>query len=376
MRAIVCLVLLAAAWLSSKAADQPSPGKETFRVIHLHVLQPDGKPAVHRDVELHGFDRRALGPVMFLGNEPGDTERARKSGWLFTTDDHGDVTVRIWNLAGWEDKAGRPGWGTYILVVPPGPDNAGGVSQRFWTYNDVDSKNLWWNGGEWGNPMPLPPAGLHLAMALQNGYTLYGRLVDDRDHRTPLPGVKVHTANDLHVDTHTGYGGAIFQKSATTDANGEFKIEHLFYAPLYLDIEGLWMETEGRNGWQPQRKRVLDPPLGNGERINFGVVVHSTYHYTGTITDSQGQPVAGVDVFAGISSQPEPMTWGDEHHFEHSTTDAQGHFDLPASTPWARFIAAEDKTHGRVDYAKSWDDADPPLAPGKYDMQFGTTPKH
>ena len=358
---------------SSRATTAES---ETFRVIHLHVLQPDGQPAFHRDVELRGLDRRALGPIPFLNEfAPATSDQTRKAceqGWLFTTDDHGDITARIGNFAGWKDESGRPGWGTYIFVVQPGPDDAGATSQRFWTYDSTDAKNLWWNGGEWGQPLPLPPEGFHLTMSLQNGFTLYGKLADDRDHRTPVPGVNISTWNDLHVDTHTGYGGEIFQHAAVSDANGEFKILHLFHARLYLTMDALWMTTE-HDGWPTQPEHALDAPLDQGLRITCGVLVHPAFHYTGTVTDVQGQPVAAADVVAGISSEPKAETYGDTHHFERTKTDAQGHYDLAASSPWGTFLEAEDPTHGRVDLA--WPGYDsPPIPPGKYDLIFPAIP--
>jgi hypothetical protein len=349
---------------------------ETFRVVHLHVLQPNGQPAAHRDVELRGLDRRALGPIPFLsdtGEKPSDeVQKARQEGWLFTTDEHGDITAPIGDFAGWKDAGERPGWGTYILVVQPGPDDAGAASSRFWTYDSTDSKHLFWNGGEWGQPLPLPPEGLRLTMALQEGYTLYGKLVDDRDHRTPVPNVSIATWNDLGVDTHTGYGGEIFGHSVVTDAQGDFHISHLYHARLHLRMDALWMTTE-QNGWQTQQEHSLEPPADMALRITCGVLLHPVFHYMGTVTDAQGRPVAGADVIAGISSEPTPSTYEDEHNFEHATTDKQGHFDLAASTPWCRFISTEDKAHGRVDFGDV-QEQDASYPPGRYDMQFPETP--
>jgi hypothetical protein len=371
LRRLFLLACLTLSWGAATAQDTASTA-ETFRVVHLHVLTADGKPAANRQVELRGFDRRELGPLPFLGDTASATKddfaQAQRSGWLFTTNSKGVVTVPIGDFAGWQDKEDRPGWGTYTLVIPPGPNDAGGVSQRFWTYDAKDSQNLWWNGGEWGQPLPLPPEGLQLTIALQKGYTLYGQLVDDRDHRTPVPGVNISTWNDLGVDTHTGYGGQIFQHAAVTDANGEFKIEHLYHARLHLEMDALWMTTE-HNGWQAQPEHWLDAPNETGLRINCGVLIHPLFHYTGTVTDAEGKPVAGADVTGGISSEAMPTDWGDDHHFEHAATDAQGHFDLAASTPWCRFLSAEDKTHGRTDFEDKPSGAEV-LPPGRYDMQF------
>jgi hypothetical protein len=39
-------------------------GHETFRLVRMRVLNADGSAAVHRDVYLQGWDRRAIGPLL------------------------------------------------------------------------------------------------------------------------------------------------------------------------------------------------------------------------------------------------------------------------------------------------------------------------
>jgi hypothetical protein len=290
-----------------------------------------------------------------------------------TTDARGRVTVRIGDFAGWEDKEGRPGWGVYGLVIEPGPNDAGAVSQRFWS-GPPDESPLERNWPpEWGQPLPLPREGLHLTMCLHKDFTFYGRLVDDRDHRTPLANVTVRTWNDLQIDTPTGFGGQIFAHTATTNSNGEFEIPHEYCNKLYVDLGGLWMTTE-HDGWIPQEEDVLDPPADNGLRLEFGVLINQTFHYTGIVTDAQGQPVADADVVIGISSQPKAESWGDTHHFERAKTNAEGKYDLAASSPWGTFLEAEDKVHGRVDL--KWPGYDsPPIPPGRHDLTFPGKPQ-
>ncbi len=365
--------------LSLTALDPLIANEETFRVIHLQVLQVDGEPDANRDVELRGFDRTNIGPIPFLYDNavapptPDDFRKARLSGWLFTTNSKGEVDVPIGNFAGWKDKKNRPGGGSYAFVVEPGPDDAGAVSQRFWIpANTSDMKFIWWDG-EWGIPVPLPSNGLHLAMAVQKGVPLYGQLVDDRDHRTPVPNIVINTWNDLNVDTHTGYGGEIFRHSTRSDANGEFRIDHLFYAKLHLKPDAVWMTSSQGGKWVTQDEDVLDPPNEQGARVTMGIIVNPDFHYTGTVKDAMGIPVANADVVVGISSEPKAETYGDTHHFERTKTDAQGHYDLAASSPWGTFLEAEDPTHGRVDLA--WPGYDsPPIPPGKYDLIFPAIP--
>jgi hypothetical protein len=364
---------------SFRAAASDTPSADTYRLVHVQVLGADGKPAVHRDIYLRGWDRRALGP--FLAWPPGSDFHgsqltdASKHGWLYTTDDHGDASVRIGDFAGWKQEVELPGWGTYALLVAPGPDDAGGVSQRIWCGAAGDSMGNFYDGSDWGDPLPLPSEGMSISMALHPGFTLYGRVVDNHNHHTPLANVTVTTSDDLGVDTHTGYGGEIFSHSAITDSNGEFQIPHLYAAAkLHLDFSALWMTTNIGGKWRAQGEHVLNPPNGSSLRLDFGLNSQPDFHFTGTVTDARGQPVAGADVVVGISSTPKAENYGDTHHFERTTTDAQGHYDLAASSPWGTFLEAEDKTHGRVDL--KWPGYDsPPIPPGKYDLTFPVIPK-
>jgi hypothetical protein len=354
------------------------PGRETFRLVRMQVLNADGSAAVHRDVYLQGWDRRATGPLLGQAFESfitsNDRLKARKSGWLFTTDDQGKVTVRIGDFAGWKDDAYRPGWGTYGLLINPGPNDSGAISQRFCADPSNEASPNMDGSPEWGQPLPLPPEGVSLTMRLQPGFTLYGRLVDNRDHRTPLPKVSVVTWNDLQIDTHTGFGGQVFAHSTTTDANGEFQIPHEFRNKLYVRLGGLWMTTL-HNEWIPQEQDVIDPSGENAMRIEFGVLVNQKFHYTGRVTDSAGKPVADADVVVGISSQPKAESYGDTHHFERTKTDADGKYDLAATSPWGTFLEAEDTIHGRIDLIGHGYDS-PPIPPGRYDLNFPAKPKN
>jgi hypothetical protein len=226
---------------------------------------------------------------------------------------------------------------------------------------------------EWGQPLPLPPAGIHITMCLHTGFTLYGRLVDDRDHRMPLPNVTVRTWNDLLIDTHTGFGGQIFLHEAVTDSNGEFQIPHEFNNKLYVNLGGIWMTTL-HDAWVPQEEDIIDPPADNGLRLECGVVINEKFHYTGRVTDARGKPVADADVVVGISSQPKADSYGDTHHFERTKTNAKGMYDLAATSPWGTFLDAEDGTHGRVDL--KWPAYDlPPIPPGRHDLSFPVKPQ-
>jgi hypothetical protein len=375
-----CVILAMFGTISSlRGADTAAPAK--FRLVHVQVLEADGRPALHRDVYLRGWDRGALGPSADFEFPvgPDDLAKARTSGWIFTTDDHGRLTVRLGNFAGSKDKAGRPGWGVYALLVDQRPNEAGAVSQRF-CYGPAKGRVHETDyPAEWGRILTLPPAGRALTMRVQTGFTLRGRLVDDRDHRTPLPNVTVTTWNDLGIDTHTGYGGQIFFHTATTDADGEFEIPHEYHNKLYFKLggfpygTGLWMTTRDDDRWIPQEEDIIDPPVNGDLRLEFGVLINQKFHYTGRVTDAAGKPVSDADVEAGISSQPKADTYADTHHFERTKTDADGKYDLAASSPWATFLTAEDKVHGHVDLA--WPGYDsPPIPPGTYNLTFPAKP--
>jgi hypothetical protein len=102
--------------------------------------------------------------------------------------------------------------------------------------------------------------------------------------------------------------------------------------------------------------------------------MNQEFHYIGTVTDADGKLVPDADVVIGISSQPKAESWGDTHHFERTKTDAEGKYDLAASSPWGTFLEAEDKVHGRVDL--KWPGYDsPPIPPGRYDLTFPVKPR-
>jgi hypothetical protein len=380
---LLAVILILVSHVDLARGADASPAPLAYRLVLAQIFGVDGRPAAHRDVCLRGWERRCLGPL--LGWPPGtgfsgeaiDQAELRRDGWLYTTDAEGKVTVRIGDFAGWEQPHELPGWGIYALLVAPGPVDAGGVSQRFCACapkEDLASQNRFYGFGEWGALLPVTPEGLHVTMALNEGYTLHGQVVSADEAHRPLPNVVVNTYNDLAVDTHTGMGGEVFLSSATTDDRGEFTMEHLYFAQLHLEFGGLWMSTKRGDAWQVQETGTLAAPeRDNAENIEFGVELHPNFHYTGTVTDAQCQPVEGAEVVAGISSHPRADTWVDSHHFERTTTDAQGHYDLAASSPWATFLEAEDKPHGRVDLeSPGYDSA--PIPPGKYDLAFPATP--
>jgi protocatechuate 3,4-dioxygenase beta subunit len=133
------------------------------------------------------------------------------------------------------------------------------------------------------------------------------------------------------------------------------------------------MTTNQGGKWVVQEDDVLAPPDDQGVRVTMGIIVNPEFHYTGSVKDAQGLPVAGAEVVLGTPSQPKADSWDDSHRFGRTTTDAHGQYDLSASSPWGTFLEAEDKTHGRVDL--KWPGYDsPPIPPGRYDLVFPAKP--
>lgn len=138
-----------------------------LRDVRVVVLGLDGKPAPNRTARLIGLSRGSTRPF-----EASAAAAARVSGWDFQTDKDGQFIVVFGEFKSWEDKAGRPGWGNYALIVDPSPFDAGAVSPYIVHQTDP----VWGrDANEWGKPLRLPPNGLDVTLQIKKGVTLKGR---------------------------------------------------------------------------------------------------------------------------------------------------------------------------------------------------------
>jgi hypothetical protein len=207
----------------------PSPTSNPhLRTIQVKVLDLNGKLAPRRQAHLVGLSRGSFRP------EPGS---ASLRHWDFATDAKGRFSIRLGEFDTWNDPEGRPGWGTYALVVDRAGNDAGAVSNVFVasTKNDIEPPSDEW---EWGRILSVPPKGMPLVLQAKRGLVLEGHLRDLAHPGRPLAGIAIYTNNDLHADSHTAHGGEILTQSAVTDADGAFTIRHVYPVTFYVGVGG------------------------------------------------------------------------------------------------------------------------------------------
>lgn len=341
------------------AGEKPG-GAENFREVRGLVLGMDGRPAADRTVHLVGLSR---------GAQHFPSEPTREAGWDFRTDAEGRFTAKLGGFRAAEKDDGRPGWGIYALVVDPEGREAGAVSPKILNFEANGAEA---GADEWGSPVALPPAGLDLTLRIQKGVTLIGRVLDYSDPTKPLANVTVETYNDLHADTHTGRGGEIYRRRATTDENGQFAIAQIYPGAFSVavgeDGEVSWLRTLQNGKWVDD---VLDTitlsPDGEVGRLEIQAAARPLFRYFGKVADKSGKPVAGAKVTYGVSYRREPQTWEDYHSYRSTESKRDGTYEIFLATPWIRGMDAEAQGYQRVD---RWKDDDSSYAPGEYGFEL------
>jgi hypothetical protein len=265
--------------------------------------------------------------------------------------------------------------GTYALFVDPSPQDAGAVSQRFFHFAGSDgAASQLKSDDEWGAFLNLPPQGLSITLQIQAGVTLEGRIWDYTHPDLPVSGVKVSISNDLHADSHTGWGGAIFQKQVVSDAQGRFVIKHIFPVKFYASLDGLYSEDGGAYWLKTKINGQWDETVGDeiapksDEKVvhlELMAAKDAVFRYFGKVADANGQPISGAKVTFGMSWHNFPRTWSDEHNYESATTDASGRYEIKLGTPWVRGMDSEAEGWKRLD---RWNDEGPAFSPGEYNF--------
>ena len=224
-----------------------------------------------------------------------------------------------------------------------------------------------------------------LTMQLKVGRTITGVVVDPEGKA--LPGMEVRTFHDLHVLSHTGSGGEIFKLRATTDAEGRFRIEHIYPVSCAIRAAGgeestwAWVRTRSTvttpkassTRWQNRAWEKIPEMIGmSGLDLMIVMARHApTYHYFGKVTDASGHPMGGLHIWAGVSRHAKPEDYGDEHYFEFADTDAQGNWVLEASSPYVRFFSVRPnaKSYESLGGADYENDEVGLAEPGEYNFQ-------
>jgi hypothetical protein len=349
---------------------------QNLRLIRVQVLDLNGDPAPRRQAHLIGLSRGSFRPDVDGSN------RRSLPHWDFTTDAKGHFRVKLGEFNTWEDPERRPGWGTYALIVDGDGKDAGSVSNEFTAAKKIDTEPPP-RGWEWGSILSVPPEGIELVLRVRKGLVLKGHLSDVDRPGHPLAGISIYTNNDLYADSHTGYGGEIFNQNTLTDADGAFTIRQIYPVKFYVGVggprgfrdkswsraqnQGYWLKTKSDGRWEDEVRDALLPK--EGEEIIYlemmGTALPS-FAYSGRVLDDQNLPIAGAKVSFGLSYHSHTTTHEDSHSYPDVTTDSQGNYALMLGTPWVRGVAVEAKGYVRFD--KWTESGAPTIHPGKYNF--------
>jgi hypothetical protein len=191
---IAVLCLLAFAGSIRKAPADPSPYVPAGIVaLPVTVMMPDGRPARETTITLSSMERMMLQIGL-------DGERLDP----VITDTAGSATLHYPTQIAAKDNPART-WSALPLyaLVAPQEGHAGAITGLPERVADGDS----------------------LTIRITEGYSLKGSMVDKNGE--PLKGISVRINHDLKAETHTGYGGEIWERKTQTDGEGRFTFQHV-----------------------------------------------------------------------------------------------------------------------------------------------------
>ena len=380
---LVIIVCLAAAF--EHAASARTTAKWRFRSLHVRVLDKDRRRVAGAKVQLRGLDRDAIGTLSERETSKlGLFEKARKyQGWDFTADRSGEFTARFGKFREYDYAHATgieaPGFGEFYFVAEK-EGSAGAVSSMIANYSKEeaqfhqDEDNRYGEYCEWMHEdyrrLVLDDRSERdegLVLRFQRGLALSGQVIDSQEK--PIPGATIRLFHDLHADTHTGYGGEIFERTMTTDGAGRFQFAHVYPNTFYLDLDraGYWIRTRVRRRWVEGRADEITP-REDESLIELLLIAadESPYRYRGRVTDEQGRPIAGAKVSVYASLHSPSRTFEDDHdHHIAARTGADGVYDLGADSPYVRYFTIE--ADGFENGDESGDDDDL-YSPGRYDF--------
>lgn len=333
--------------------------------IHVRVLEQDGQPARGRKVALFDLSQWAA-----RGDEG---EKESDPHWNFVTDAHGHLVVKLHDDDGDE---GIPGWGVYALYVRARPRDAGAFSPYLVHLKTTELRDEELSARshlEWGRPLGVTTKRMELALRIQRGFTVTGRVMKYPRGRTPWPGVEVYGAYDLNAATRTGYGGNLAGPETKTDAQGRFTLRHVYPSLCHLGLSEAWIETKRSGRWRENEdlsEQVKPPRQGAKFSLEMMAARAGSFRYFGHVENEAHEPLAGITVTFGLSSQPHATRYS--HRGTDTTTDGNGNYEMRTDTPWVPWITVEAK--GFQTIHRSNDD-DAPLRPGRYDLTLRVDPK-
>ncbi|MBX7244778.1 MAG: hypothetical protein K1X53_04725 [Candidatus Sumerlaeaceae bacterium] len=343
--------------LSVQGAGNSQPSE---RLLHVHILDPKGKPASGIVAELKTADRAEIGlPHRMDYQTTYVTNRDGKFTVRFDLHDFWDRQTTSTNPLPGRDKLG----GRY-LVVDPSTTHSGAVSPRI--VNSPYPDNYFRN--EWGSAIPLGSKPSRVTMRLRKGIEVEG-VVETLEGK-PVPNHSVQIQHDLHAGTHTGYGAELWTTSTETDRKGRFHFHNVHPVQFEMAAGGSWVETI-LNG-KSIKDNVGRIPVATDAK-SMSIVVRLSegkkYRYYGRVSNEAGKPVTGLRISFGVSNPRRPGDYEDYQDFEHVETDSDGKYQYFNDVPWLRFIK-----FGKTDFLPRAS-AESQLPPGKYDYVLNSNGK-
>ncbi|HSI64101.1 MAG TPA: hypothetical protein VLE43_13320 [Candidatus Saccharimonadia bacterium] len=380
------VLLLSSVLLTSgiRAVDEPehppananpavSFQKGKVREMKISLLDEAGSLMPAATVELYSMERGGRSPDLeSTSKEPANP------WWTFTTDNKGMLVARFpVTHDAWDESV--PNQGDFYFVAQL-PDGRKAMSPRI--FHDMDREAAReYEPNEWEATQErvFTDETGELTMQLTKGHTITGVLLTTEGK--PLGKKTISATHDLHIQSHTGYGGDIFSVKATTGEDGRFTLEHVYPVDCTFAIEGeghwartqVTLKSKEQNSvrWVESAPSVASLPLDTSISLKIEVAPKApTYRYHGQVVDGNGKPLPGLVVTAGVSFHDTPETYADSHHFDTTTTDASGHWTLDVESPWVRFLDVRIKEHEEPLYSEDYESDDVGLAaPGEYNFK-------
>ncbi len=228
---------------------------------------------------------------------------------IAVSDAHGVFRVKFGNYdvdTANEKKLPRTGYGRYCFVVHPTKEHAGGLSPVF--LHGIKPEEAYLERGD--RVVALDKRHQNFVIQLYQGISVDGRIVDTKGR--PLANDGILIRHNLHMASHTGAGGEIFEQTATSDKNGEFTFERVYpcyYEILKQDSGHHWLHAKfGSSEWREpdgtsksDNADDFDWPGGEFDEDHDSILITAgaeLLRYHGRVTDQDGRPIdkAGVDL--------------------------------------------------------------------------------
>ncbi len=358
MRSIVILAMLAFSFSAVGSAQETLPAQRELRCT---VLDVDGEPTSGTLLYMIGLGRSNL---MLL------EDAKKKPDWQFRTDANGRFTVsfQVKSISAYEE--GGMGTGSYSLIALPGPKDVGIISPRIINPRPDETIEPDYMEGEWGRHVILSDLPTSLNLQLRKGLPVSGTAYDMDDK--PVPDMDVVLVRDAGAETHTGYGGEIWQQGAKTNEQGQFVFPRVHPGPFVLHPAFVWMQSRSNTGEWIDGGAAHDrlEAESSGANVDMKGIRNGEFIYEGTVKDEVGNPIANAEVTVAVSRHNPPQGWSDFHRFRETKTDANGRYEFRLDSPFVRFLKA--KPEG---YENSYigGDEESMKRPGTYD--FVLSPK-